>query len=817
MRLQTRPTLYLGFGFIIVLAGVLMTVWVTVTNSSVQQLDAIVNSVNLKHQMLMQMRTIARERTVSIQKMLILDDPFERDVEYLHFNRLGTEFVLAREQYLALDLNENERRLLDSQDAIIGRAGPLQAHIVDLIMNGDADTARRLLLGEAIPLQDEGFRHLSVVLKHQIDSAVHALSVAHREYRESLAIAAALVAAIILLSTVVALFIIRRTTENEQAIKKAKERAHITLYAIGDGVITTNDRGQVEQINSAAQTLTNHTEGSARGRFVNDIIHLVREGDRLPIVNPALKAMDKCRNVTSDANVVFTRDDGREFAIEYTASPIFEGHRHASGAILVFRDVTESRALTNQIAYQARHDTLTGLCNRTEFERHLSDLLVELQRYPGGEHWLCFLDLDQFKVVNDTCGHLAGDELLKQVATIFRQHLRESDLVARTGGDEFAVLLRHCDESAARVVIERMRRDVHEYRFCWDDKSFTIGASFGLVPITAGSGTLYDLLSAADTACYIAKDQGRNRIHVYRTDDDATSRREVEMHWVHEINSALEEDRFVLYCQPIVAASGTDRMPLHAEILVRMVGRDGKIAPPMSFIPAAERYNMMNLIDRWVVRHTLEVFSSHDNTAAWLVSINLSAHSLCDDDFLGFLLEELERSSIDPHHLCFEITETAAIANLTRAIAFIRRLIAAGCRFSLDDFGSGLSSFGYLKTLPVDYLKIDGSFVRDIGEDPIDLALVESINQIGHILGIETIAEYVESEAIAQQLNRIGVDFLQGLPPWRTFWRRTGIINARAPPAAVSARSRSTTGHRPSPPHLLGIDGPATRRVSFRF
>jgi len=762
MIFKTRPTLILGFGFIIVLAGILMTVWVTVTNSTVQQLDEVVNSYNLKRQLLMDMRTLARERTVSIQKMLIMDDPFERDEEYLRFNRLGTDFVLARQRYLGLDLSEQERDLLESQDAIIGGIGPLQAQIVELIFQGRESEARERLLHQAIPVQDEGFRHLSIVLKYQEDSAEIALAQAHSEYRQSLVIAASLVAAIVLLSTVVALFITRRTTDNERQIEKAKERAQVTLYSIGDGVITTNDRGQIEQINTSAQVITGHTEDSARGRFVNDVIHFVHDNDRQHIANPAVMVMDKNRTITPDANAVFVRKDGREFAIEYTASPIFDGHRHASGAILVFRDVTESRALANQISYQARHDTLTGLYNRSEFERHIGELLAELRRYPAGQHWLCFADLDQFKVVNDTCGHLAGDELLKQVANVFRQYLRDTDLVARTGGDEFALILRHCDEDGARTVVERIRRDLHEYKFCWNDKSFTIGASFGLVPITADSGSLYDLLSAADTACYIAKDQGRNRIHVYRPDDDAISRREVEMQWVHEINSALEENRFRLYGQTIVAAHDLDPGPLHAEMLVRMVDRKGEVAPPMAFIPAAERYNLMNQIDRWVVRETLRAFGALDEDNSWLVSINLSAHSLCDDEFLDFLLGELDRSPVDPRHLCFEITETAAIANLTRAVAFITKMKERGCRFSLDDFGSGLSSFGYLKTLPVDYLKIDGTFVRDIGEDPIDLALVESINQVGHILGIETIAEYVETDAIAERLRRIGVDYLQG-------------------------------------------------------
>ena len=675
MRLQTRPTLVLGFGVIILLAAILMVVWVSVTHSTIERFDNVVNNSNLKRQLLMDMRTLARERTVSIQKMLIMDDPFERDEEYLRFNRHGTDFVLARQAYLALDLSPEERDLLDSQDAVIGQIGPQQAEIVNLISQEREDEARRKLLDEVIPIQDEGFRTLSIVLKYQTDAAEEALNSAHANYRTSLGVAISLVVSIILLSILVATFITRRTTAAESAMRQEKERAEVTLYSIGDGVITTDDRGRIEQINASAQVITGHTEEAARGRFVNDIIPLLREADHQPVPSPVVLAMDKHRTLTSEADMIFVRKDGTEFAIEYTASPIYSGRAQASGAVLVFRDVTEGRALSHQLAYQARHDNLTGLYNRTEFEKQLELLLSEVRRYPSSRHWLCFADLDQFKVVNDTAGHLAGDELLKQVAGILRHYLRDTDMVARTGGDEFAFILRHCDEESALTVLDRIRRDLHEYRFLWEDKAFTIGASFGLVPITADSGTLYDLLSAADTACYSAKDQGRNRIHVYNPKDDEISRREVEMHWVHEITEALQDNRFTLYYQPIVPLDDHREDVLHFEILVRMLDRGGAPAPPMAFIPAAERYNLMNLIDCWVVENTLAAFEQFNPNRKWLASINLSAQSLCDNDFSRKLFDLLERSSVDPGRICFEITETSAIANLTRAIEFIHKRI----------------------------------------------------------------------------------------------------------------------------------------------
>jgi diguanylate cyclase (GGDEF)-like protein len=412
------------------------------------------------------------------------------------------------------------------------------------------------------------------------------------------------------------------------------------------------------------------------------------------------------------------------------------------------------------LRHQACHDALTGLINRSEFERRLERALREAREL-GRRHALCYMDLDQFKIVNDTCGHGAGDELLKQLVVQLRCCIRETDTLARLGGDEFGLLLENCSlesaEKAANNLLERVRR----FRFAWLGTTFEVGVSIGLVPIDLSSGDVAGLLSAADVACYTAKDLGRHRVHVYRTDDAEVSRRRGEMDWVSRIKGALRDDRFRLYAQPIVAAS--DGAPADREVLLRLTGDAGELVLPEAFVPAAERYGVMPAIDRWVVEQVVESCGRWQREFPGTgCSINLSGASVNDDSFLRFLCRTVEGYGIPPRTICFEITETAAIVNLTKAAHFIRELKGLGCRFALDDFGSGLSSFSYLKNLPVDYLKIAGGFVRGLIDDPVDAAMVEAINRIGHVMGLQTIAEYVEHDALLARVREIGVDYVQG-------------------------------------------------------
>ncbi|MEM9291871.1 MAG: EAL domain-containing protein [Acidobacteriota bacterium] len=458
------------------------------------------------------------------------------------------------------------------------------------------------------------------------------------------------------------------------------------------------------------------------------------------------------------------RADGQYRWILDTGQPRLDASGGLEGYIGTCLDVTEAHNLSEQLSYQASHDALTGLVNRRAFEVQLEKAL-ESSRQQQAEHALLYLDLDQFKVINDTCGHIAGDELLRQLARLLRNRVRKGDTIARLGGDEFGALIQHCSLQDAEQVAAGLREAVAEYRFVWEDKSFNLGVSIGLVPLTEGTESITSALAAADSACYAAKEKGRNRYHVYHRDDIALARRQGEMQWVSRLHRALDEDRFQLFVQPIRRLDRLESVaPRRYEILLRMEDEDGQLVVPGAFLPAAERYNLSVRIDRWVVKRALHWLEQSPDSTARLecLCLNLSGHSLSDEGFLGFLKESLESSAIQPELLCFEITETSAISNLTAASRFIRGLKDLGCRFALDDFGSGLSSFAYLKNLPVDYLKIDGIFVKDIAQQPIDFAMVKSINEIGHVMGKETIAEFVQDRNTLELLKQIGVDYAQG-------------------------------------------------------
>jgi diguanylate cyclase (GGDEF)-like protein/PAS domain S-box-containing protein len=455
------------------------------------------------------------------------------------------------------------------------------------------------------------------------------------------------------------------------------------------------------------------------------------------------------------------RKDGSKLILQNAVRVInWDGEPAIQSTVI---DVTEARELSEQLSYQASHDALTDLLNRRAFEQRLQQLL-ETAKAENVEHALCYLDLDQFKVINDTCGHIAGDELLRQFGYLLKQHIRGRDTLARLGGDEFGILLERCSVREAKRVTAAVQKAVDRFRFQWEDKSFSVGASIGVVPINESSENMEGVLSMADAACYAAKDSGFNRMHIYQADDVALAKRRGEMQWVTVINRALEEGRFQPYFQSFVPLSSGDDHSEGYELLLRMREEDGCIIAPGAFLPAAERYNLATKLDRWVVGTAFEWFSRHRDKLeqALMCSINLSGNSLGDSDFLQYVIGQLEEKNLPPKKICFEVTETAAISNLTNATNFIKALKKRGCRFALDDFGSGLSSFAYLKNLPVYFLKIDGMFVKDILDDPVHLAMVKSINDMGHVMGKQTIAEFVENDAILDKLKEVGVDYAQG-------------------------------------------------------
>jgi len=421
------------------------------------------------------------------------------------------------------------------------------------------------------------------------------------------------------------------------------------------------------------------------------------------------------------------------------------------------------RRAEQTIRHLAFHDSLTGLVNRYEFEALLKQALAELTTR-SKQHALLYLDLDQFKLINDTSGHVAGDELLQQMATVLKANIRDSDTLARLGGDEFGILLPHCKLLRAQEIASQLLRAITEFRFVWSDKPFSISGSIGLVPLDDPHMPLVDVLRAADLACYAAKEKGRNRVHVYTVDDVDLAQRHGEMEWVTRLKRALEEDRFVLYRQHIVAVGGDSNGTFFEELLLRLRDEKGEIVPPGAFIPAAERYNLMPELDRWVVRNAVRYVAERigGSGQSGMCFINLSGASLSDESFFSYVQEEIATVGLPPGRLCFEITETTAISNMARAVSFIKSIRSAGCHFALDDFGSGLSSFSYLKAIPVDFLKIDGSFIKDVISDPMDLAIVESINRIGHVANLKTIAEHVENAETLEALKKIGVDYAQG-------------------------------------------------------
>ncbi len=548
----------------------------------------------------------------------------------------------------------------------------------------------------------------------------------------------------------------------EEALFREKESAQITLQSIGDGVITTDAKGVIDYVNPVAEALTGWRLEDSQGRAIEEIFRAFHEETCEPLENPLAVAIRRTRSIKSVRPMLLIRRDGNEIYVESTASPIRDGSGAVSGGVLVFHDVSEARELNRRLSYHASHDVLTGLVNRREFESRMERALKSAKARETS-YALCVLDLDQFKIVNDTCGHSAGDALLGQVGALLKSKVRWRDTLARLGGDEFGILLESCSLDEAMRTAEALREAVRNFKFTWEERTFRLGASIGVVPISADNADVAAVLSAADSACQAAKEAGRNRVHSFEENDIDLMRRRREMQWAARINNALEEGRFELFRQTIMPLQKTEA-GAHYELLLRMRDEAGKIVGPDNFMTAAERYGITPSIDRWVIENAFRwlVSEADEREKLTMCSINLSGQSLGDDKFLPYVIDQFHRSGLDATKICFEITETAAIASFSQANRFIQALKELGCKFALDDFGTGLSSFGYLKHFPVDYLKIDGSFVKEILHDPIDREMVRSINEIGHLTGKQTIAEFAENQEIINMLQSLGVDYAQG-------------------------------------------------------
>jgi len=552
----------------------------------------------------------------------------------------------------------------------------------------------------------------------------------------------------------------------ERALRASEERFRLLLESAGEGIYGLDTAGRCTFVNDAALKMLGYARDEILGQPTHESIHHTRT-DGLPYPAEECPIYDAFRKGTlvHGQTEILWRKDGSSFPAEYSSYPIREGGR-ISGAVLVFRDVTEAQAMAQQLSHQATHDLLTGLVNRREFERRLTRVLANVRADHDEEAALCYLDLDQFKVVNDTCGHAAGDELLHQISVLLQEKMRHRDTLARLGGDEFGMLLEHCPLDQALRIANELREVVQDFRFVWQDRTFSVGASIGVVALTAATESLASALNAADAACYVAKEKGRNRVHVHEPDDAELAARDAQMQWVSRLTQALDEDRFALCYQPIAPLAAHAHERPHYEILLRLVDADGQLVEPGAFLPAAERYNLMPAIDRWVLRHALADFAQRyrrtPESELPIYAINLSGLSLNDIGLVDFIRQLLREHQVPGHALCIEITEAAAIANLTQAAHFIHALKELGCLFSLDDFGSGMHSFAHLKMLPVDFLKIDGNFVRSMVQDRVVRAMAEAINRVAHVMAIQTVAECAESDAILDLLKDLGVDHAQG-------------------------------------------------------
>ena len=548
------------------------------------------------------------------------------------------------------------------------------------------------------------------------------------------------------------------------AAARAAMRRVLALDSLAEAIIATDGDGRIEYMNQVAENLTGTSAEEAVGKTLEAIVGLVDDTDRRLLSDPVRQALTTGAPVNlSRRALLLSRANGAERSIELSAAPMRNEVKEVVGTVVLLHDVTELRGLARQMSYQATHDALTGLVNRREFERRLEEANESGHR-GDGQHVLCYLDLDRFKVVNDTSGHLAGDSMLREVAKLLRDAVRDSDTVGRLGGDEFGMLLIGCPLEKARQIADDVCRAVGDYRFVWKDKIFNIGVSVGLVEISRESGSIEELFAAADSACYVAKKQGSGRVVVYSARDEALARHTGEIQWLQKLQSALKENRFQLYQQVIVAAFTDDGLGPAMEVLVRLKDETGQDVPPSEFVRAAERYRLMGLVDRWVVQTTLTALArgAIELTGKHSVAINISGQTLADVQFLEFVVECLDATGVQPWQVCFEITENAVVANLDHARRFVGVLHGMGCQFALDDFGSGVGSFSNLKNLPMDFLKIDGSFMRNLARDSVNQAMVTAMIKLARTLNFKVIAEQVEDPTALDTARRMGVDYVQG-------------------------------------------------------
>lgn len=589
-----------------------------------------------------------------------------------------------------------------------------------------------------------------------------------------------------------------------ESLRQQHELLRVTLRSIGDAVITTNAAAEVTWLNPVAEHMTGWLNDEARGLPISQVFNIVHQQTRKSRPSPVDICLGQGVPVGLANQTVLVSRTGQEYGIEDSAAPIRSGRGEVLGVVLVFHDVTEQRRLSSEMTYRATHDTLTALTNRAEFEARLARALGNAHE-DNSEHALMLIDLDQFKLVNDACGHAAGDELLRQVAKLLHDVVRARDTLARLGGDEFAVILEHCTVETAQRVAQQVCDRMDEFRFIHDGRRFRVGASIGLVPLDKRWASPAAVLQAADTSCYAAKEAGRNRVHAWFDTDAAMHARKDQMQWASRLERAVDEDRFVLYAQQMVPLR-SESGQIHAEVLLRLEDDCGGFTSPGAFLPAAERFHLSSRIDRWVLEHVIAALSAQDDLSGIdLLSVNLSGHSVGDRAFHRQTMSTL--NSAGPEickRLCLEITETAAVTNMTDAVLFINEVRELGVRVALDDFGAGASSFGYLKRLTVDFLKIDGQFVRNVNEDPLDDTAVRCFVEVARVIGVKSTAEFIDKPAVLARMKEIGIDYGQGFllhrpEPLKALLRKSSSKSsggpASAPACSNTAKGSGLPGH----------------------
>jgi diguanylate cyclase (GGDEF)-like protein/PAS domain S-box-containing protein len=575
----------------------------------------------------------------------------------------------------------------------------------------------------------------------------------------------------------------------QESLFRQKEQAIVTLASIADAVITTDVAGTITFLNPTAERLTGWRTTEALGQPVDTVLMLVNDATRQPLESIPARCLREGRAVDLADGVLLVRRDGTEVPIGDSAAPLRDRHGTTIGVVLVLHDVTERRRAARKLSHEATHDALTGLVGRKEFEERLARVLAEAAT-GAAEHVLCYLDLDRFKLVNDTCGHEAGDDLLRKIGRLLGGRLRSRDTLARLGGDEFGVLLEYCSLTKAEEIAGKLQRAIEDFRYAWGERSFSLGASIGVIPITAVSGRTADVLRAADQACYAAKDAGGNRVQLARPEAAPGVQQQVETRRIMRLTRAVDEGKFQLYAQAIVPLAPELPARPRCEILLRLPDERGGVETADAFLPQAERHRLMPAIDRWVVRQTVAVLGQwhrdHPEFELPLCSVNLSVSSLDDPDLVPAVREYLAQHRLPPDALCFEITEAALLGNFAQLVRLIAEVRATGCGVGLDNFGNSLASFAHLKALSVDYVKIGGHYVRGVVDDPVYGTLVGAVNEIGRIMGIVTIAEEVENETILEKLRDLGVGYAQG--------------HAVAPPAPLVDKDGAVTlPHVPRP------------------